>query len=109
MSVKGPGPTGPSGIPEIPDDGGGVVETSGSAALDRSTPVSTPQAPDAISALADGLQSGAVKPEEALGRLLDMAAERVPAAMRAQVRAELEAALKEDPNLAERARRLGLI
>lgn len=85
------------------------METSGAAGLDKSTPVTLPQAADGITALAEGLQSGAVKPQEALGRLLDLAAERVPESMRAQIRSELEAALREDPGLAERAKRLGIL
>jgi hypothetical protein len=108
MSVKGPGPTGPSELPQVDEVSDGAV-VEGSHAVDRSAPVSTPTAPDAVTALAGELKAGGITPEQALEKILDMASAHVPPGIRAQVRAELEAALREDPNLAERAKRLGAI
>ena len=115
MNVKGPGgPGGPAEVPELPEaseadklDGSGVVQT---ATVDRSAPVLAPSgaAPDPIAQLAQGIKTGQVSPGEALGRLLDLVGDKVPAAVRARVRAELEATLKEDPYLAGKAKRLGI-
>jgi hypothetical protein len=107
MSVKGPGPTGPPELPDVQELSDGVVETA--TGVDRSAPVNLPAPADPVTALAGDLRSGQITPQAALDKILDLASDRVPAQVRAQVRAELEAALREDPNLAERAKRLGLI
>jgi hypothetical protein len=119
-TVKIQGPGGPGKPPSVDGTAGaegvtggeGVQETGFTEKLAGTAGATGPSGNDPIGALAAELRAGGITGQQAIDKLLDMVMSKGPAAAlpetaRARLRERLEAALREDPTLMARAKRLG--
>jgi hypothetical protein len=123
MKIQGPsGPRRPARNGSGPREAARANGSSHDRDRERSHPAAAlapiaelpPDAADAIAALADQVEAGALAPAQAMDSLLELVIQRgalasLPEPVRSRLRAQLAALMKEDAYLAEKARRAGMV